>query len=134
MGLQKKLYYPHMRLVYYLLLIILVSCQFKRSNTVGPDRRLLGFINDYSRYADGCELYIEQERDSLLVQAIQYKPSTNSLYTVKRAQSSIAPGQLNPDRIPVKVFYRETGKQVIIRCGWVSPTVPEIDILEITRR
>jgi hypothetical protein len=123
-----------MRLTWYLLLVVLIGCQFKRSHTVGPDRMLLGFINDTSRYADGCELYIEQDRDSLSVQVIQYKPSTNSLYTVKRAQLSIAPGQLNPDRIPVKVLYRETGKQVIIHCGWVSPTVPEIDILEIARR
>ena len=123
-----------MKLICYLLLIILVSCQFKRSRTVGPDHTLLGFINDTSRYADGCELYIEQERDSLSVQAIQYKPSAGSLYTVKRAQRSIAPGQLNPDRIPVNVLYRETRKQVKIHCGWGSPTVPEIDILEITKR
>ncbi|GAB3782564.1 hypothetical protein GCM10028818_38690 [Spirosoma horti] len=123
-----------MRLTWYLLLVVLVSCQFKRGNTVGPDRVLFGFINDYSRYADGCELYIEQDKDSLSVQASQYKPSASSLYTVKRAQLSIAPGQVNPNRVPVKVLYRETGKRVIIHCGWVSPTVPEIDILEITKR
>ncbi|GAB3797046.1 hypothetical protein GCM10028819_15810 [Spirosoma humi] len=123
-----------MRLTGYLLLVILVGCHSKRDSTVGPDRTLLGFINDTSRYADGCELYIEQDKDSLSAQAIQYKPSASSLYTVKRAQLSIAPGQLNPVRIPVKVSYRETGKQVVIQCGWVSPTVPEIDILEITKR
>lgn len=123
-----------MRLTCYLLIAILVSCQLKRGSAIGPDRMLLGFINDTSRYADGCELHIEQDRDSLSAQALQYKPSATSLYTVKRAQLSIAPGQLNPDRIPVKVLYRETGKQVMIHCGWVSPTVPEIDILEITKR
>lgn len=123
-----------MRLTCYILLVVLISCQFKRSSAVGPEHILLGFINDYSRYADGCELYIEQDKDSLSVQAIQYKPSASSLYTVKRAQLSIAPGQLNPNRIPVKILYRETGKQVVIHCGWVSPTVPEIDILEITKR
>lgn len=117
-----------------LLLIALMSCQSSQNSTFGPEQTVLAYINDTSIYADGCELYIEQERDSLTVPALQYKPSVATLYTVKRAQLAISPGQPMPTRIPVSIRFKKTGKQVVIHCGWVSPTVAEIDVLDVTKR
>jgi hypothetical protein len=127
---------PAMKLLFYLCLMVFIGCQSKTDSSLGPEQTMAAFIDDSSVYADGCELQILQATDLLSLQTnpTHYKPSARTLAAVKTMQLRIANGQPVPLLLPVTVRYRTTDKQVILHCGWVSPTVPEIDVLDVTKR
>ncbi|WP_461128018.1 hypothetical protein [Spirosoma aerophilum] len=125
-----------MRLLLCLFLISLVSCQLKSDSSIGPEQTIAAFIDNSSVYADGCELHIIQATDSLSLQKnpVQYNPSARTLFLVKKAQLQLSNGQPVPLLLPISIRFQTTGKQVVVHCGWVSPTVSEIDVLAITKR
>jgi hypothetical protein len=123
-----------MRFVYCLLLIALFSCRANDDHTVGPEQLEDAYIHDTSQFADGCELYIQLDTGSLPPTGVQYKPSPATLPIAQRAIKDFASTPKDQINLPVKIRFLETTNKVVIHCGWVSPTVTEIKILEISKR
>lgn len=125
-----------MRLLASLCLIAVISCQPKDEAGLGPEQTMAAYIDDSSMYADGCELTVSQATDSVSASTalIHYKPSEKTLPRVKEAQQRISNGQPVPVRLPVTIRFQTTGKQVAVNCIWVNRTVPEIDVLDVTKR
>lgn len=118
------------------LLIALLSCQ---EQTTSPEttvlkRTELGYLHDTSQYADGCEPYVEIDAGNPSTFGTRYKPTSASLPVFQKAFKDLVGNQPYSGRLPIRVRFVETGKQAVIHCGWVSPTVTEIEILEITAR
>ncbi|GAB3954649.1 hypothetical protein GCM10028805_40480 [Spirosoma harenae] len=121
-----------MRAVCYLLLVVLLSCQSNNETIVGPERTALAFIDNSTIYADGCEVNIQLDSGTLPNTGSQYKPTAATLPLVERAISALA--AKDSVRIPIKIRFMETANRSVIHCGWVSPTVTEIKVLEISKR
>lgn len=119
-----------MKVVLFGLLTVLLCCQ--RTEVRPLERTALAYIHDTSQYADGCEPYIELDSGNPSVFGVQYKPTAASLPRLQSALREM--GVSDPTRVPVQIRFVETGQRVVIRCGWVSPTVDEIQILAIAKR
>lgn len=122
-----------MKYAFYLLLISLPGCH-SGEGIPGPERFEFAFINDSSYFVDGCELFIQLDTGSLSIPAIQYKPTPGTEPIAKQAIPKLTTNQNGDTRVPIKIRFVETGKQVVIHCGWSNSTVSEIKILEITPR
>jgi hypothetical protein len=123
-----------MRAIGCLLLVFMLGCRADKDNAIGPERSANAIIHASNVYVDGCELHLRLDSGTLPNTGTQYKFTSASLPLVQRVLSQAA---LNPQdmvNLPVTVRYRETGNKSVITCGWVSPTVTEISILEISRR
>lgn len=121
-----------MKLFVILIVAFLVSCKPDSNDPQGPVRTEVAFLTDNRGIADGCENHIVLYPTPSSM-AVQYKPTSATSPILQRMLLTI-PTNTNSYRHPVTVRFRETGNQVKLVCGWVSPMVPEIDLLEITPR
>ena len=121
-----------MKSILYILLAILLGCQPNNENIVGPERTALAFIDNSTIYADGCELNIRLDSGTLPNTGTQYKPTAATLPLVERAITDLA--AKDSLRVSIKIRFLETTNRSIVHCGWVSPTVTEIKVLEISKR
>lgn len=123
-----------MRYLSYILFIVLFGCRADDNGAVGPALGSNAFIHDSRMYADGCELYLQLDSGSSPNTGQRYLPTAASSALVQRviAESNLDPKELV--HLPVTIQFRETIHRRVISCGWVSPTVNEIDILAISRR
>ncbi len=120
---------------FFIILIVafLVSCKPDSDDLQGPVRTEAAFLTDDRGIVDGCENHIILAPGDSLPAAIHYKPTPATNAILQSALLSF-PNKPQTYMHPVTVRFRETGNQVKLVCGWVSPMVPEIDIVEITPR
>ena len=109
-GSIAKLNMQSMKLLVYLFLIALVSCQLTSDSSSNPEQTIAAFVDNSNVYADGCELHIRQAIDSQSVQTnpIQYKPSERTRSIVEKAQLRLLNGQPIPALLPVTIRFRLT--------------------------
>ncbi|MBD2702769.1 hypothetical protein IC229_19130 [Spirosoma sp. BT702] len=92
------------------------------------------YISDSSLIADGCEDHVRLEKTDSTGNGIPYKPTDATLPIYQKALATIPP-KPNSNERNVTVRFIETGKQVKLLCGWGhTPSVAEIEILEIKAR
>ena len=114
-----------------LTLVILMGCHDTATKTdIGPVRTGAAFIFDTSRFADGCEPYIGLDPGNTGLMGTRYKPSPATLPIVQKFLASYR----DSTTVRITVQFAETSNQVKIQCGWVSPTVPEIRVLSVSKR
>lgn len=118
----------------FTLLVTLLSCRSGPEALTGPERTELAYLHDTSQFADGCEPYVEIDTGNASVFGTQYKPTPASLPVFQRAFKDLVGSQPYSSRVAVRIQFVETTRQVVVQCGWVSPTVSEIKVLAIIRR
>jgi hypothetical protein len=123
-----------MRAIGCLLLVFMLGCRTDNDNAIGPERSANAFIFDSTMYADGCELHLRLDSGTTPNTGTQYKFTSASLPLVRRVLTEAALDPKQHIDLPVSVRFQETTSKSIIACGWVSPTVTEINVLEISRR
>lgn len=122
-----------------LILSVLLGCHQETGVSPDSERTMAAFIYDSRGIADGCEDHIisstiDFNSASSSSITIQYKPTSATLPLLQKALASIPATTISTEH-PVMIRFRETGKKVVLLCGWVNkPQTPEIDILEITPR
>jgi hypothetical protein len=123
-----------MRYISCLLLVFLLGCRVDNEDTLGPERSVNAIIFDSSMYMDGCELHLQLSTGTTSNTRTQYKFAPASVPLVQRI---LAEATLDPKQhvdLPVSIRFQETATKSVLACGWVSPTVTEINVLAIDRR
>jgi hypothetical protein len=123
-----------MRYISCLLLFFLLSCRVADEHAIGPERSANAIIFDSSIYADGCELHLQLDSGTLPSTRTQYKFASTSVPLVRQilAEATLDPKQYVD--LPVTVRFQETTTKSVLACSWVTPTVTEINVLEINKR
>lgn len=126
-----------MRLLLLSWTMLLLSCQTEPNvltESKGTERIEAAYILENGLAYDGCEEMIRLQADSLLNKFTGYKPTPATLPLLQQALKNLPPKPSSSLR-EATVRFIETGKQVNVQCGWgARPEVPEIEILEITKR
>lgn len=126
-----------MKVVCLSLLTALLSCQTEPNvltKAERAERSEAAYIFANNLAVDGCEEMIRLQADSLLNKFTGYKPTPATLPILQQALKDIPPNPSSLQRVAT-VRFIETGQQVHLECGWgARPEVPEIEILEITKR
>lgn len=117
------------------LVALMLSCQTEPNvvtESKSAERTEAAIIYANNLPADGCEEMIRLQADSLLNKFTGYKPTPATLPILQQALKDLPPTP-SPYGRAATVRFVETGKQVVLQCGWGSrPEVPEIEILAIT--
>lgn len=118
-------------------LTALLSCQTEPNAVTDlkrTERTEAAYLFANNLAVDGCEEMIRLQADSLLNKFTGYKPTPATLPILQQALKDIPPKPSSLQRAAT-VRFIETGNQVNLECGWgARPEVPEIEILEITKR
>jgi hypothetical protein len=117
-----------------LLLVSMLGCRADNDNAIGPERNANAIIHASNVYVDGCELHLRLDSGTTPNTGTQYKFTSASLPLVQRVLTEAALDPKQHVDLPVSIRFRETTNKSVIACGWVSPTVTEISVLEISRR
>ena len=122
-----------MKTFFLFIVAALLSCRSASNTPQGPERTEAAFLYDGTGIADGCEDHVRLYTTGSSATVIQYKPTSATLPLLVLALAQI-PASTNSTERAVTIRFTETGRQVPLQCGWVSPTVAEIAILSIVKR